>query len=417
MQTAFPIDTVSNMYPAMAHGKHGYCYRLRAILRENADLEILRRAVYMLADSYPILYSHLEKNFFSYQHIAATDLDIISGGETDLFLPALYNTNKPSFRIQVHKNTVSLDVYHGNGDGAASMRYFKALFSVYFALADGRSAEPFTAKAPDTVYADAYLQNFDKSRNANFIGGKKALHIKLPAAGDYTRFSCISICTAQLKSFLKGSGFSVNDYLTAALYFSIKPLFSDFKTKKPIVLSIPINLRPFFDSDSQRNFSYFVNAAASLNAPDDFFDLMRLFSMQVHTAATPDFLRNGIAATVKTVSNPLVRYAPRSLKEAVIRFICKYISFAGITTTLSNLGYHGTAADFENRIERFEVYLGASQPGSFNASAVGFGDTVSMCFSTASKSREIENRFAEILKTHGIAHTYAAQEFNENPIK
>ena len=119
MPKQYKIDSVSNLYPAMG----GYVFRLCAVLREDIDAALLRRAVRHVAPQFPIMCSHLERTFMGYVHVAATDLDVVAYGEPPIHSPDMFDTEKPSFRLYVRGKRLAMDVFHGNADGVAAVTF------------------------------------------------------------------------------------------------------------------------------------------------------------------------------------------------------------------------------------------------------------------------------------------------------
>lgn len=414
MKDIFSIDVVSSMYPAMSIDKKGYCYRMSAILTEAVVPEALKSAVIALAPFYPVLYSNFKKTFNSYYHIPATDFDVVKEHEPFITLPDLYNTKKPAFRVYFEGKRLSIDVFHGNGDGDSSITYFKNLIEAYSSFKNNGAYKKENNMSESDIYDDKYIKYYEKNRSAQLIGAKKAMHIKLPDSENkkYERFSCISFSTDSLKTKLRDKGLSINDYMITALYFAIIRADISGDKKHHVAISVPINLRPFFEEKSQRNFSYFVNVSANPDTDIDFYSVALKFREQVQNAAQKEYLHNGISQAVKTARNPVVASAPNFIKDPVIRFICNYISFQGITTTLSNVGYQKSNDILDKEVERFEVYLGASRRGIVNAAAMGFKDRVSLCLSVASKSEAVEKEIINIFKKDGITCEYTKKEFN-----
>lgn len=413
MKNIFNIDVVSTMYPAMSTDKTGYCYRMIAVLTDAVNEGALKSAVIALAPHFPVLYSHYKRTINSYYHIRATDFNIVKNEETYILLPDLYNTEKPSFRVYYNKNRISVDFFHGNGDGDAAITYLKRLIEVYSAYKNNKKVVLPEKLNEADIYEDKYLKHCEKNRSAQLIGAKRAAHLKLDnnADSDYIRLSCLSFSVCDLNSVIKEKGLSINDYLVTVLYFAILRANIGFDKKLPIVISVPINLRPFFNEKSQRNFSYFANIRADKTISSEFFSVAHCFADQIKKAANTEFLKNGISQVVKTTTNPIIKIAPNFLKEPIIRFICKHISFKGITTTLSNVGYQKSSDILNKEVENFEVYLAAGKRAVINSAAMGFKDKVSLCLSVASKSEAIENEIISIMKSHGIDCGYTKKEY------
>lgn len=402
------LDAVSVLYPALSFGKRGYVFRLCAVLTEEVDAQLLRESVRALRPRFPILYTHLKKTFFSYAHVPADDLDIVGQEEPCLILPELYDTAKPAFRIYCEGSRIAMDVFHANADAGAAIQYLQQLLADYCSRLE--EGAPGTAcPASEDELADDYLRNFDRTKNASFAE-KRAYRFRLAPDGDYVRLTCISISLSGIKGRIKPEGFTVNDYLTAALYLAIARGVHLPKEAPDVSISVPINLRPFFGSVTQRNFSYYVNVRVPAAAGME--EALRCVHRQVRDAMQRERLLSGIAATVKTANNVFVRFTPRALKEVIIRRVYRSIAGQGLTTTLSNIGFQKPAPAVLKKLVRFEMYLGAGG-GGMNASAVGCGERVSMCMSASSRDRCVERAFEELLREDGIAFSVSEQEFRD----
>lgn len=402
------LDAVSMLYPALSFGKRGYLFRLCAVLTEAVDAELLGASVRALRPRFPILYTHLKKTFLGYVHVPAEDLNIIGREEPCLTLPELYDTAKPAFRIYCEGSRVTMDVFHANADAGAAIVYLQQLLEDYCMRLEGR--EPCApVPASEAELADDYLRNFDRRKNASFVE-KQAYQFRLPPDGDYVRLTCLSINLGGIKGRVKPEGFTVNDYLAAALYLAIARGVHLPKEAPDVSISVPINLRPFFGSVTQRNFSYYVNVRVPAAAGME--EALHCVHRQVRDAMQRERLLSGIAATVKTANNFFVRFTPRALKEVIIRRVYRSIAGQGLTTTLSNIGFQKPAPAVLKKLVRFEMYLGAGG-GGMTAAAVGCGDRVSMCISASSRDRCVERAVEELLREDGIAFSVSEQEFRD----
>ncbi len=62
---------------------------------------------------------------------------------------------------------------------------------------------------------------------------------------------------SQLKKVAHGYHASLNEYFVAVFVWSVyKELLHGMPGKKPIRIAVPVNLRPYFDSDTTKNFCY-----------------------------------------------------------------------------------------------------------------------------------------------------------------
>lgn len=413
MPARYKIDSVSNLYPALG----GHVYRLCAVMTAPVQKEILQKALTAnLPTRFPIMCSHLERTFFSYCHVPATDYNVICSGEPFFQRPDMFDTEKPSFRIAVRDNRIILDIFHGNGDGGAGIEFLKALITDYLLLYEGESPVPAAPPCAKDL-ADPYVQYYERARSASLLEkGSYHMHLPHPENKFYARFSCISVNLTQAKAYTKSIACTINDLLCGALSCAIVQETDAAAAEVPVTISAPIDLRPHYNSHSQRNFAFYSNmrihAADAINLESA---IGRVHALMQY-ATSQESLRRGIAAAYKAANNPAVQWSPRALREFIIRKAYRHVAGGGITTTLSNIGYHTLPIEIAAGVERFEMYLGPGR-GSINAAAVGFGDMTSLCITCGSEETVIEDAVERILHEHGIEtirHSFAYHLTKDN---
>lgn len=282
MRESYKIDTVSNLYPAVG----GHIFRLCAVFKRAIDKDCLAKALKSIQTDFPIIFSHLEKTFYSYIHISAADLDIIEDGDPFMRPPQMFNTEKPSLRMYVKGELLSMDIFHGNADGRAAFQFFNALLRNYALLLDSEPLpKPVPAKREDLL--DPYPVCYERVRPASFFG-KESYRIRLPIPETpYMRFSCVSVDLNALKGVTARLGITVNDFFCAALYQAIADETDARRSGLPVSLSISIDLRPAFGSNTQRNFSYYTNVCISPGDAPDFEGCREAYTRRGEKGSSP----------------------------------------------------------------------------------------------------------------------------------
>lgn len=401
MSARYKIDSVSNLYPALG----GLVYRLCAVLTAPVQKDILHKALTTnLPVRFPIMCSHLERTFFSYCHVPATDYDVISDGEPFFQRPDMFDTEKPSFRIGVRENRIVMDVFHGNGDGGAGIEFLKALVTDYLLLQAGKPPVPAVPPRAEDL-EDPYVKYYKRARSASLLEkGSYQLHLTPPQDDWYARFSCISVDLAQAKGYAKSLNCTINDLLCGALAYAILQETDAKEADVPVTISAPIDLRKHYNSHSQRNFAFYSNMRITAAEAVDLETAVRRVHTLMKAATDMKSLQRGVAVTYKAANNPAVQWSPRALREFVVRKAYCHVTGGGITTTLSNVGYHTLSPEIADGLERFEMYLGPGR-GSINAAAVGVGANTSLCITCGSEETVIEDAVQAVLRAHGVEST------------
>ncbi len=399
-------DIPSKLYPVLIRGNRGYMFRLEALMKEPVDPAALQQAVIDLAPRFPVMYSHLTKGFFDYYHVPAHDFDVVVEQENpDRVLPAVFDTDKPSFRLYYFGKKLNLDISHTHADGMGGMIFFKALLTRYFAL---RGFSPSQLEdVPD--YRDTPKKEEVEDSNRTLLRrGKRhtrmestACRLRTDTVPGLLRDVCVAASIKEIKAYTKPRGITINDYLLALIYTAILPLYDKSTETLPIKLSVPIDLRGVFHVQSQRNFALYINLELHPQEEMTFEETCVEMKKQMRAGTDRDRLIRLASSNARLAGNPLVKIVPRVLRDKVILKGFRVLGAAKITTTLSNLAYHTLAPEIEGEIERLEMYLGAGG-GGFNFSSIGFGDTMALCICLSGEDNGIRDRIMALMREHGI---------------
>ena len=399
------MDSVSTMFPALG----GHLFRMTAIFKEKVDIKLLEKAIPNLAESFPIMFTHLERTCTGYVHRTATNYDVIINGEKWIKLPTLLDTDKPSFRVYVENNLVSVDFFHGNADGNDASAFMGALVDSYCGLLEGKALP--TLPIPNQIdLKDPYKLYYKKSKASSMLE-KPSYELKLKKEPyDYHRFSCFTMNISDVKAFTKSYGCSINDFLCAIYYKAIVNATKAKTSKKPVTISVGINLRPFYKSNTHRNFDFYCNARMGEECKYSFDNTIKTIQKQIKNSLRPENVQAGIAAVHDADMNPIVKYMPREIKNFIIKNVYHAISDNGVTSALSNVGYRKISADSEKHLERLEMYLNIFD-SKVNAAAIGSKDKLAFGITYNSKDKSIDNEIAKTLKEFNLQYEYDEREF------
>ena len=95
---------------------------------------------------------------------------------------------------------------------------------------------------------------------------------------------------SQLKKVAHGYHASLNEYFVAVFVWSVyKELLHGMPGKKPIRIAVPVNLRPYFDSDTTKNFLlWYLQNSVHRKSPIR----LRKYLHAYKAACTPRSIRN-----------------------------------------------------------------------------------------------------------------------------
>ena len=403
-----PLDNAGHLY-AGAHLKNwSRTFRVAAVLDEDVKPDLLQQALDDLSQRAPSYFVRLRDGLF-WSYLERTDEHAVVKEEDNLpYRPIPLTGNmQPNFRVLYCKKRVALEIFHAVCDGSAAFHFLVSLLTRYYEL-QGVTISDFTnaLSCADTPTAeecgDAYRKHSDAEvplrnpkkpdtyfrpeptipRYANVIHGVMRVEDVRRAAANYE--------------------VTVTEYLAAVLMFCyLNP--ADEPVTSPLRVSIPIDLRRHFDSQSTRNFAYMFDVSFDPKGRTDveFTEICAALAGQVQEKSDPAILRHEISANVKTQANPLLRAVPYPIKKLVLRQNYKKSQLA-FTTFLSNYGVLTAPPEVLPHIRRAEFVLGDTPYQPFNVACVSVNDLLTLSVGASHPDRTKQQFIFRFLASEGI---------------
>ena len=250
---------------------------------------------------------------------------------------------------------------------------------------------------------DSYLKNYKKAGKKTYksvpavhMKGERLVRGELGTIHGY-------MSVKQLKEKAKELGMSINEYLSGIFVYSIyKGYLHGNVSKKPIVLCVPVNLRPFFGSMTTRNF--FAMASASFLPEKEKYErqeVMKLVQAELKRQITQENLEKMIAYNVSNQKNYALRVVPLFLKKPAIKLVY-LMSAKATTTTITNMGRMIVDEAYRPYIKRFQIILSPSTGQNTKATVCSYGDELTFTFSSLLKDTSVQKVFFRSLAEDGI---------------
>jgi hypothetical protein len=186
--------------------------------------------------------------------------------------------------------------------------------------------------------------------------------------------------------------------------------------KLPIVLSVPVNLRNYYPSETARNFFGVINVAFD---PSDYDGTLDSILHVVQDSFKRQLEEEQVALTMNGYSrlehNIMIKAVPLALKNLVIGWVNAAMQ-KGITGTVSNVGKVTLPEPFVPYVDRFSCFMAAPD---VQICVSSFGDR--MCFGIASpfEAHPVMMRFFRKMVALGIDVEIATNDSwadEENPV-
>lgn len=342
----YKLDNAAKIFPAVSQDERSNVFRLSFYLDEIVDPDILEQAVNQLLPRFETFSVTLKNglfwNYFSHNH-RPFSVEPEVAQICKYFKPV--QNNGYMFKVYYLDNKITLETFHALSDGTGALHFLKSITFNYFKLrgfdlsSDGKilSEKPYSKKESE----DNFVSNYDKNNKLN-LKEDKAYHITGESFSQH--WVLLLKISFHTKSFLKmvkeKYQVTLTQYLTALFAFSIYSESLDFVgKKKPIKALIPVNLRPYFDSVTLRNFSLYIKASYEANKPKwTFEEMLEVTKTQFTEQLDKDILHGRISALVGFEKNFFIRILPLALKTIAFKIGYNILGESISTVSFSNLG-------------------------------------------------------------------------------
>lgn len=407
----FRLDNAAKLYPAIRSRRWTAIYRVSIKLNETVDKELLQQALDSTVARMEVFACRLRAGLFWYYFEKNRKRAVLTEDAVNPCIRLFTKDNNGYlFRVRTFDKRVSLEVFHSVSDGFGGITFIKTLVAQYLRL---KGCDiPYTHGVLDCREApaaeeteDAFLRYYNKKAVRPWRE-TKAYRIKGTDEQGHTLNIISGIFSAkQVREKAKACGVSVTEYLVAAYMYALYAVQKAERPKYilPIKVSVPVNLRAFFKTNTLRNFSSYVNPEINANWGDyTFEEVLHTVHHCLKSEFTSKTLSSKMSKNVKPEKNIFVRVIPLVLKNQIINLIYSLAGESRMTSTLSNVGVMEVPAEMAEHIERFDVMLGAPRLNKINCTACTYGDTLTICFSSIIKETHVERAFFTFLVKSGI---------------
>lgn len=418
------LDNAALIFPAVQKRSWVNTFRLSATLTEQVDPALLQQAVEDLMPRFPSFYQRLGTGFFWY---FLEDVRQAPQVRPEYAFPLTHmgirEQRRCCFRVLYHEKRVAVEFFHVLTDGHGGLIYLKNLLARYLFLKEGlqipceEEIEDLSAAPRDTELKDA----FQRCSGPFAMSRQEADAYRLKGSLDTSgRMHVISglISTEALKGAAAAENTTVTGFLAALLTDTIGEIQAcHIKPKKwrPVKITVPVNLRRVFQTETLRNFSLVLNPGVDPRFKQySVSELCREYNYQMALELTPEKMAARIAANVSPQQKKCIRLVPLFLKNIIMRGIYRRVGEKKGCINLSNLGAVSLPRVMQAYITRFEMMIGVQLSYPNNCSVASYGGTTCINFIRNIHETELERRFFTRLVERGIpVHIESSEEEKE----
>ena len=201
-------------------------------------------------------------------------------------------------------------------------------------------------------------------------------------------------------------GVSMTSYLGASFMLAIYHDMPALERKKPICISLPVNLRNYYPSETARNFFNSVYVTHTLTDADTLETVAPVFDAKLKEVLKPENIRAQMDEFEKLEHMPGIRPVPLVVKNATVKFFTR-LEDRYVTAVVSNMGRVTVPEELKPYIHSFAAF---SSCKTLFTVVCSYGDDLVLGTASALRSTAILQRFYRELTKAGLDVTLYATE-------
>lgn len=400
------LDNYAKLFPLASTQKYKTVFRISAVLKENIDSEILKKAVNISLDKFKFFKVRMRKGIFWY-YFENNTKDPIIEEEHDYpckFIDLPLN-NDYLFQITYFEKKINLEIFHCLTDGNSALHFLKEIIYNYIEIKYFDNISTSYTKEREVKYnaEDIYSKNYDKKINAK-RDKTKAYNLKgklLPPGVVSVTHEFIS--ASKVKEVAKSKNVSVTQFLSACLIYAIhEEGVKKDKSKRKIKIQIPVNLKKYFPSITISNSFSYIDVNVDTNKEENFENILKAVKKEFNEKLTEEELLKTIAVNLKLGNNTLLKLVPLFIKKIAVSIAHKEFRKYN-TTTLSNIGRIGIISEYKEYIDKFLLLIAPESIEKIKCTICAYEDKMVFSFASVLEDKKVENKLKEILENFGIS--------------
>ena len=375
-------------------------FRYSVLLKKNVDPSVLQKALNKTINDCPSYKMKMGAGLF-WNYLELNEKNIIIQEENEIPCEHINfkKNNDYLFKVTYFKNKINLDVFHVLTDGAGASVLLKALVYNYLIL-KYKLENDIKYENEINNYQDQYLEYYDPKLKE--LGkGKKAYQIPgIPNKKINNTYHYI-VSVKELKTICKKYQVTITEYLTAVYIYALYNSIYNKKSKKELVIAIPINLRKVFNKETTANFFTYmkINSNVCNKEKISFYDILEYTKGEFYVKLTEDKIKEYIARDMKIGMNIPIRLAPLFAKKLFI----KYLGFSvkrSFTTMLSNIGPVDIEEKYKKYIDNILVLVMPNNEQKIKCTVCSYQDKLNITLNSNINDKDMQKVFLKQLKTN-----------------
>lgn len=404
------LDNHSKVFPASWNLKDPKVFRLSCELFETVKPEPLQKALDATIEDFPLYRYVLRKGWFWYYLESSEIRPEVRAESAPLCAPVYIGLRSNLlFRVSYFNKRINLEVFHALSDGDGAIRFMRSLVFNYIS---GIHKEPLAALFSDGTSSiseqmdDGYEKHYFDDKAFSEIADEERKQSKLKAyriSGTRTTDSRITLIEGAMstRAVLDEAhkyGASLTVFISSLFIQSIYNTMPKRKKTYPIVLSVPVNLRQYFESATARNFFGVINISHHFEKSNDLKSIIQSINVNFKKSLTEEQLNYQLYKYMAVERNLAARIIPLPLKDFAIRIAVNTFDKC-TTSSISNIGRIVLPPELDKFIRQFSICTSVRRP---QITLCSYNDRLLISITSPFEDMEIQRTFFRMLAKMGI---------------
>ena len=208
---------------------------------------------------------------------------------------------------------------------------------------------------------------------------------------------------SELKEVCSSYHASINEYLVSTYIWSVyTECLKRMPSQKPIRVAVPVNLRPYFDSITTKNFFAMVSAEFWPEKESySFEEVLHIVQESLKSQLNREHLEKLFSYNVSNEKIWIARAVPLVFKNMAMRQIYTKAALAN-TATITNVGKIVMEEPYKSYVEQVHAFLTISKGQHNKGTICSYEDTLVFTFSYDLKDTSIQRGFFTKLSADGL---------------
>lgn len=401
----FRIDNAGKLFPIITETRRSSYFRMSVMLNELVDPVVLQKAAEKTLFRFPHFNTRLQRGlFWNYLENQSRPFKVLPEPNTFGSNSRPFDSSKHLIEVYYHRNRIAIEVFHAITDGRGGMEFLKTLTLSYLREKGyAVDAEGMIFDANDQVthaeLEDSFATKVTKGKSI-WLATNKAYHLKgtyFEHNGHYLTHlhlnteACIAIAR-QFQTTITGL------FATILILGLIKKQESENpKKRKPIILSIPVDMRKYLPSKTMKNFVMTINIGKIFSPQSTFQEVLQEVNTQLKEGQKIEVLAPQIRANMKAERMLLLRFVPLFIKRWIVKSVFNRVGEPALSLTMSNLGKIEMPNTTQQYIKHFEFMICSTPIMPVNLGIASYKDQLVLSFSRIIDDRTFIQYFVQYL--------------------